>query len=199
MPGVYAAGAAGAGNNSESYYSVFGQLTAPPGQSGIYLSQSGVTAGGTAGMLWHDVVITKLGSTVLWSVDGVGIGTVNSARHGINLSTNIFVGLADVNGTQTTVGLDDLLAAIYDNLLVESLPSPTQPTITSIQVAGGNVQVDFTGSTTDFADLFTLQTAATVNGTYAYLPATVVQLSPGVFRATTLYTSATAMFYRIRR
>jgi hypothetical protein len=95
--------------------------------------------------------------------------------------------------------LDDLLAAIYDNLVVESLPAPTQPTITSIQIVGGNVQVDFTGSAADFADLFTLQTVASVNGGYAYAPATVVQLSPGSFRATVPYTSATSMFYRIRR
>ena len=150
-------------------------------------------------MVWRDVVITKLGSTVIWLVDGVKIGTVNSAKYGVNLSTNLFLGVADVNGTQTTSLLDATLCAVYDNLVVESLPAPTQPGITSIVITGGNVQIDFTNSVSDIPDLFTVRAAATVSGAYTYQAATITELAPGAFRAVTPYTATTQRYYRILR
>ncbi len=200
VTGVYGAGTGGAGNNTESYYNPFGRLAAPPAQLGTFLSQSGLTASGAPGLVWHDVVITKSGSTVTWAVDGIRIGTVNSARFGMNLSTNIFLGQADVNGTQTTVALDAMQNVIYDNLIVESLLVPTV-NISSINIVGGNtVQVDFTStSTTDEPAYFLLYSAGTVNGTYTNVNATVTQLSASVFRAVTPYTTNAARFYRIRR
>ena len=199
-PGVYAAGTGGAGNNLETYYSPFGQLSAPPAQSGTFLTQSGVTSSGAPGLVWHDVVITKSGSTVTWSLDGIRIGTVNSTRFGVNLSTNVFIGQADVNGTQTTVALDAMHVAIYDNLIVESLVVPTV-TITSMAIVSGpNVQVDFTSAaTTDEAAFFLLFSSPVVNGTYTNVNATVTQTGVGTFRAVTPYTTNAARFYRIRR
>ena len=199
QPGVYAAGTVGDGNNTEAYYSVFGRMTAPPAQLTLFPSQTGRTAVGAAGMEWRDVVITKLGSTVIWTVDGVKIGTVNSAKYGVNLSTNLFLGTADVNGTQTTSLLDATLCAIYDNLVVESLPAPTQPGITGIVITGGNVQIDFTNSVSDIPDLFTLRTATTVSGPYTYQAATVTQVAPGSFRAVAPYAAIAQRYYRILR
>lgn len=199
-PGVYAAGTGGAGNNLESYYNVFGQLQSPLAQSGVFLSQSGLTSLGAPGFAWHDVVVTKSGSTVTWTIDGLRIGTVNSARFGMNLSTNIFIGQSDVNGTQTTVALDAMQHVIYDNLIVESLAVPTV-NISSIGIVNStNVQVDFTSSSaTDEAAFFLLYSTGTVNGTYTNVNATVTQLSASAFRAVTPYTTNAARFYRIRR
>jgi len=198
-PGVYGAGTAGTGDNAEAYYSVFGRVAAPAGQSGVYLQQSGTTAIGAFGMAWRDVVITKLGNTVIHTVDGVRMGVVNAAKYGINLSTNIFVGFNDVNGTQHTIANDPLQCAIYDNLVVESLPAPTQPGITNIVITGGNVQIDFTNSVSDFVDLFTVRTATSVTGPYTYQPATITELAPGAFRAVTPYTASSQRYYRILR
>lgn len=199
--GVYMAGTtAAAQQNTAALYSFFGPQGAPVSQSGVFLSQSGELAVGCFGQVWHDVVITKLGSTVLWDVDGIRLAAINTATRGTKLSTNIFVGQFDVNGTQTSVALDQFSCNLVDNLVVEQLPNPTVPTITSIAFANNtNVVVNFTGSTSDFPLLFSLVSSTNVTGTFNYTRSTITQSSPGVFQAVTPYTTNAANYYRILR
>jgi hypothetical protein len=200
--GVYAAGTqATAGNNDDSsgYYSVFGRLGAPINQLAGNPSQTGLTSPGAPGMVWHDVVITKLGNSLTWTIDGVSIATVNAAKLDYTLSTNIFVGQSDINATATAIGSESMQFGLVDNLVVESLPAPVIPVITSIAIITNSVRVDFTGSTNDFPALFLLMSSTNVAGTYLNQNATMSQLSPGAFRAVTPYTTNATRFYRILR
>ncbi len=202
--GVYSSGTqASAGNTEDAYYSVFGRLPAPAAQLSGFASQTGLTALGAPGMAWHDVVITKLGDTLTWTIDGLSIATVNAAKYDFTLSTNIFVGHSDINTGQTTIGLDAVHFGLVDNLVVESLPAPTIPVITNITlVAGTSVQMDFSGATSDFPALFLVLTSTNVAGPYFNQNAfntTLTQLSPGGFRAVVPYTTNAARFYRILR
>jgi hypothetical protein len=96
---------------------------------------------------------------------------------GTNQATTIAVSSIQVTNSQTSV--------------------PIQ--ITHLGVSNGTVSMDFSAGPTDSIASFTIQSAATVNGTYALVSvANIVQLSPGLFRAT-FPTSGTVQFYRVRR
>lgn len=197
LPNAFLAG--NAADNANVYYSVFGNLEAPSTQlsAPVYgAALTGRTSSGAPGFVWHEVVVTKLGSTLQWHIDGVLISTVNANRVGFTLSTNIFVGHADVNQAQTS--LPEALFSLYDNLVVETLPAPPV-NITSVVSSGNNRVLTFTGGTTDPAAAYILQQAPVVTGPYTNnLSATITNNSPGVFTAVTANTAA-AQFYRIRR
>jgi hypothetical protein len=185
-------------NNTDAYYSVFGNLAAPDAQLQTPFggAQTGRTSLGAPGLVWHDVVLTKLGNTLVWEIDGVLMARVNAAKVGFNLSTNIFVGHTDINAGQST--LPEMLFSLYDNLVVESLPVPSV-TITNITLAGTNAVLTFTGGTNDPAAAYILQQAPIVVGPYTNtLSATITNVSEGVFRAITPVSGDTR-FYRILR
>ena len=69
--------------------------------------------------------------------------------------------------------------------------------ITSFLDLGANVQIDFTFDLTDSAAGFTAQSASVVTGPYADVAGTIIQLSPGTYRAT-VAKSGDVQFYRIR-
>jgi hypothetical protein len=190
--------AAGSANRTAAYYAVFGNLAAPPAQLSAPLgaSQTGRTGLGAPGLVWHDVVITKLGSTLVWHLDGVLMATVNSARLGYTLSTNVFLGQSDINNGQSTV--PEMQFGLFDNLVVETLPAPTV-SITNLTLSGSSAVLTFTGGTNDPAAAYLLQQAPLVVGPYTnVLTATITNVSAGVFRAVTT-TNATTQFYRIQR
>jgi hypothetical protein len=62
---------------------------------------------------------------------------------------------------------------------------------------GANVQFDFTLDLNDTVAAFQVQRASAATGPYAAATATIVQLSPGTYRAT-VAKSGSAQFYRIR-
>ncbi|MGI8966476.1 MAG: Calx-beta domain-containing protein, partial [Limisphaerales bacterium] len=195
-PGVYTGGSQ---NGANVYYSEFGGDPAPQSQQNTFPTfQIGTSGAGNAGFAWHDVVITKQGNTVSWSIDALSIATVSTTN--LSLSSNIFVGYFDpLNGISPAFGA--LSFGIVDNLRVERLSAqPSAPRITTIQIVGGNVQIDFTGSASDSPSSFALQSANVVTGPYTDVvpAATIIQLSPGVFRATKSM-SGSMQFYRIRR
>lgn len=70
--------------------------------------------------------------------------------------------------------------------------------ITSIEVIGSNVRIDFSASPSDVAGNFTLQSSGTADGTYGDVSSTITQLGPGSFRAERAL-SGDKQFYRIRR
>ena len=193
--GIYTAGSTRASN---PYYSFMGGVEAPAGQKTTYPTEqdTGATAIGNAGFEWHDWVITKKGATVTWEIDGVLFATVST--NNAKWSTNIFVGSYD-----PTSGVNpkpDLQYVMIDNLRVESLNPATPATVTTTQLINNKtqIQIDFTGSASDAATAFTLQSAATVTGPYNNIAATIISTGSGTFRATANVSGA-IQFYRIVR
>ena len=87
--------------------------------------------------------------------------------------------------------------------LVVSTSFPTLPplapiTITQITVSGGTVTINFDAGANDTVAGFDLQSAGTVNGTYAATGATITNPSSTKFQAT-IATAGSAQFYRIVR
>lgn len=119
--GVYAAGnVAGVTNNTNAYYSNFGNVAAPAAQLALFPQQSGNTAVGTQGMKWHRWEIAKNGTTVTWKIDGKLIATVSNPTFG---GSDIFLGQADINSTSSTdVNARSLLFGLVDNVSV--VPEP---------------------------------------------------------------------------
>jgi hypothetical protein len=118
---VYSAGTdSNARGNGNAYYaSAFpaGQ-TAPALQQSTYPQQTGSLAVGTVGFAWRDVIISKRGNTVEWSIDGVKLATITNATF---TASNVFVGYWD-----PFTSLSDNAAlsfGLVDNVRVEA-PTP---------------------------------------------------------------------------
>lgn len=202
-PGVYAAGS----QNTETtpYYFFMEPVYAPLGQQTIYATlppdftdiSASKTDPGNSGFAWRDWVITKKGGTVTWEVDGILMATLST--NGATISSNIFVGAYDP--TATINSFPDFQYMMIDNLVVESLTvvAPTTPVITSVASSNNLVVISFTGATTDVTGSFSVVATPTVHTTFSTVEAaTVVQVSPGVFKAT-VTPSGAARYYRIRR
>ncbi|HXU79412.1 MAG TPA: Calx-beta domain-containing protein [Methylomirabilota bacterium] len=197
--GVYAAGTgATAFNEEDPYYAVFGRQAPPDAQAAVNSAQTGPTALGAPGEAWHEVVVTKRGNSVSWSVDGLRIATLNAESFGVTLSTNVFIGQSEINSGQTSAALDNMQFGLFDNFRVESLALPTV-TITSVQVVGSNVVISFTGGADDPTVAYKLVESSTITGTFAINGSAVITSSaPGSFTATAAL-NGPLRFYRIRR
>jgi hypothetical protein len=86
--GIYAAGSL---DNASTYYiTAFpAGLSAPALQQSNYPQQTGALNTGTFGLAWHDVIISRRGNTVNWSVDGISFATISNATF---TASNVFVG-----------------------------------------------------------------------------------------------------------
>jgi hypothetical protein len=199
--GVFAAGSgAGVRNEAHPYYAEFGREPVPAAQVASYPDQTGTTAVGAQGFQWRDVVITKIGNQISWFIDGLRLATVDASTVTLG-GSNILFNYFDINGTVSTdPDSPFVLFGLIDNIRVESLTTtPQAPNITGIQVAGGNVQIDFSGATSDTAGAFGLQSSTDVATGYASeSSATITQLAPGSFRAVNAVNGA-VRFYRIQR
>lgn len=115
--GIYRAGTDGiVRDNVEFYYNTLfpnGQM-APASQRSSYAQQTGTLSKGTFGFAWHDVVVSKRGSTVDWVVDGVRLATMSNATFTAN---NVFVGFWDP--FSSTSDNNNLSFGLVDNLRVE--------------------------------------------------------------------------------
>ena len=145
--GIYAAGTdATARGNLNSYYvaAIPGGLSAPSLQKSTYAQQSGALDAGTVGFAWHDVMISRRGNIVEWSIDGFKLATVSNATFAAN---NVFIGYWD-----PFISVSDNAAlsfGLVDNVRVE-VPSvaPTisgQPQDTMV-VQGSNATFTVTAS-----------------------------------------------------
>jgi hypothetical protein len=136
--GVYAAGTqAGSTNASDPYYASFGSVSAPAAQLALFPQQTGTTLVGSAAFEWHDVLITKSGSNVTWTVDGILIATVPVADDTVLTGNNIFFGHSDTNGTSSTDPNDvALLFSLIDNVVVSVVPEPTSMTLVGVGALG---------------------------------------------------------------
>ena len=190
-PGLYPAGSQAVAN---SYYAEFGGDPAPASQIAAFPgNQTGTAGRGNPGFAWHDMMINKIGSTVTWYMDGLKIAGLDVSA--IPLSTNIFIGYYDPSGGVSPI--PDLAFALVDNLRVLTLQRPQITTVAAIG-AGAQMQMDFAASPVDTTNSFTLQSSATVNGTYADVNSTVTQIGTGSFRAV-VGKNGPAQFYRLRR
>ena len=115
-------------NNTAAYYTgLFGGEAAPANQLTLFPGQTGTTQPGALGFRWRDVVIDKVGNTLTWSVDGNLIATADTT--GATLSgDNIFFGTFDINNGSSTDVNDQLITAIYDNIVV-TIPEPSTAVI----------------------------------------------------------------------
>ncbi len=110
-------------------------------------------------------------------------------------------GVADYVATDPNSSYGSTAGAIrYDvvNVFGNALGSAAPIQITAVQILGNTLRIEFTAGTSDSPTMFTLQSAATVNGVYSDTSATISQLAPGVFRAERTL-SAPQGFFRLRR
>lgn len=124
--GVFAAGTgAGTRNNSDPYYAALGGNTPPAAQTALFPNQTGTTAAGAPGFKWHDSIITKTGSTVTWSLDGIRIATIDLGTAGTLGGGNILFSQYDINQTVTTdTNAPATSFGLIDNVRVTVVPEP---------------------------------------------------------------------------
>ncbi len=117
------------GNGNFYYTSAFpaGQ-PAPALQQTTYPQQSGNLNPGTFGLAWHDVIVSKRGSTVDWVVDGVRCCTISNATF---TASNVFVGFWDPFASLSSNNVINF--GLVDNVRVES--PATAPVFTLQPVA----------------------------------------------------------------
>jgi len=193
---------AGARDNFNAYYAEFGELPAPAAQVALFpgpgagANQTGRGQIGSLSFSWHDVVITKQGSSFAWDVDGLRIA--NAGYAATLIGSNFSLGYQDIN--TSLANNIRMNMALVDNLRVESLPDPQQPVITSVSIvsAGANIQIDFTGGVDDPTAAFVLQSATDVQDPYANVSATITSTGSGMFRAVRPV-DGSQQFYRIKR
>ena len=116
--GIYAAGtnANPRGNLNNYYVSAFpGGLSAPALQQSTYAQQTGALSAGTVGFAWHDVIVSRRGTTVEWSIDGIKLATISNATFG---ASNIVIGYWDPFASLTDN--TNLSFGLVDNVRVEA-------------------------------------------------------------------------------
>jgi GH25 family lysozyme M1 (1,4-beta-N-acetylmuramidase) len=104
------------GNGNLYYTAVFPVSTAAPAaQKASFPQQTGTLNPGTFGMAWHDVIVSKRGSTVDWIVDGVRFATISNATF---TASNVFVGFWDPFASLSSNNVINF--GLVDNVRVES-------------------------------------------------------------------------------
>jgi hypothetical protein len=140
--------------------------------------------------LWADVELSQIGKIITLKVNNTHIFSYSNAT--AYASGNIMIGYCD---PFESIGLNTSYV-VFDNVRVVRLTGLTiNPA--SFQHAGANVQFDFTLDLNDTPSSFQVQGASTVTGPYANASATIVQLTPGTYRAT-VPKSGDVRYYRVR-
>jgi GH25 family lysozyme M1 (1,4-beta-N-acetylmuramidase) len=118
--GAYLAGtntsAPSARDNANPYYITafpVGQ-SAPALQQANYSQQTGALNAGTFGLSWHDVIVSRRGSSVDWAIDGIRIATITNATF---TASNVFVGFWDPFASLSSNNVINF--GLVDNLRVE--------------------------------------------------------------------------------
>ena len=145
--GVYWAGTdtSARGNTNAYYTTVFSNGPAATAvQLVSYPSQTGNLNIGTFGMAWHDVIVSRRGSTVDWIVDGARFVTISNATF---TASNVFVGFWDPFSSLSAN--NDMNFGLVDNVRVES---PAVAPVFTLQPVAKTVKlgtnVTFTAATT---------------------------------------------------
>lgn len=155
-----------------------------PGMPGNNLSLAAATP------IWADVELSQIGKILTLKVNNTHIFSYSNAT--AYASGNVMLGYCD---PFASIGVNTSFV-VLDNVRVVRLAGMTiNPA--SFQAAGANVQFDFTLDLNDTPSSFQVQSATAVTGPYANAAATIVQLSPGNYRAT-VPKSGEVRFYRVR-
>jgi len=128
--GIYAAGSL---DNANPYYTATfptGQ-SAPALQQSNYAQQTGSLNPGTFGLAWHDVIVSRRGSTVDWAVDGVLFATISNATF---TASNVFVGFWDPFASLSSNNVINF--GLVDNVRVEVPAVAAQFQLISLQPDG---------------------------------------------------------------
>ncbi len=138
--GAYLAGVdATVRDNANIYYATAfptGQ-SAPALQQSRFPQQTGALSGGTFGLAWHDVIVSRRGNTVDWVVDGIRLATMTNATF---TASNVFVGFWDPFASLTDN--TNLSFGLVDNVRVEVpaiAPVITTNPLTQMVKLGTNV------------------------------------------------------------
>jgi GH25 family lysozyme M1 (1,4-beta-N-acetylmuramidase) len=136
--GIYAAGSL---DNANPYYTAAfpASQSAPALQQANYPQQTGSLNPGTFGLAWHDVIVSRRGSTVNWAVDGILFATISNATF---TASNVFVGFWDPFASLTDN--TNLSFGLVDNVRVEVPAVAAQFQLISLQ-PGGNWQLVASG------------------------------------------------------
>ncbi|MBI4328109.1 MAG: PEP-CTERM sorting domain-containing protein [Chloroflexi bacterium] len=125
--GVFAAGTGtspDARNAGHPYYAGFSGASAPEAQLALFPGQTGTTAAGAPGMAWRDVIISKEGNLVSYSIDGLPIANVDISAITLG-GGNIFLGHFDpFSGSSTDANAVNVLFGLVDNVNVTPVPEP---------------------------------------------------------------------------
>ena len=142
---------------------------------------------------------TNASGVVLYVTTGTG-GAAGNALLALTDTAGYNVAPAINTAANVTLYVATAPAGLKGVAFAPKSAAVTRPFITAIQISGGNVLIDFTGGAADVAGNFTVVSAATVNGAFAPIAATVTASGPGLFRATVPFSAGTATaFYGIRR
>lgn len=174
--GVYAAGTVGSRNNSHAYYqSTFPPVAAPPAQLALYPQQTGVTAGGSAGMKWHDISLKKVASIITYSIDGLLIATVDISTNATGAvpealgGANIVFGQFDINaGASTDPNSTNLAFSLVDNIRITEFTNvvtvaATAPAASETGPTPGTFTITRTGPGTPLTVFYNVS-GSTANG-----------------------------------
>ena len=131
--GIYSAGAdTTVRDNANGYYtSAFPTGAAAPAlQQSTYTQQSGSLNSGTVGLGWHDVIVSRRGNIVDWSIDGIRLASITNVTFA---ASNICVGFWDPFASLTDNTA--LSFGLVDNVRVESPAVAPQITVQPASVA----------------------------------------------------------------
>ena len=104
------------GNGNIYYTTAFPTRAAAPAfQQANYPQQSGNLNAGTFGLAWHDVIVSKRGSTVDWVVDGIRLATISNVTF---TASNVFVGFWDPFSSLSSNNVINF--GLVDNVRVEA-------------------------------------------------------------------------------
>lgn len=115
--GLYRAGTDATARSADNryYQTVFTNArTAPLTQRTAYPQQTNALDPGTFGLAWHDVMVSRRGSTVDWAVDGVLMATISNA---VFTAGNVFVGFWDPYASLSSNNVINF--GLVDNVRVE--------------------------------------------------------------------------------
>ncbi|OQB94411.1 MAG: hypothetical protein BWX84_00193 [Verrucomicrobia bacterium ADurb.Bin118] len=173
------------GRNASTLAQVF---KAPP----FAYAGAPANANAAASPSWVDVEVSQINGVVTLRMNKVVIFSYTNATP--YTSGNIMLGYTDA---YDSIG-SPFAGVVFDNVRVVQFPATSRPAITGIVVTGGNVEITFTGETSDAAGAFGLQAAGTVTGAYGDVTATITVVSPGVFKAVRAV-AGSEQYYRIKR
>ena len=133
------------GNGNVYYTTALPNAAAAPAlQQANYPQQSGSLNPGTFGLAWHDVIVSRRGSTVDWVVDGIRFATIFNATF---TASNVFVGFWDPFPSLSSNNVINF--GLVDNVRVE-MPAVapafiTQPVAQTVKL-GTNVTLTASAS-----------------------------------------------------